>query len=156
MKKLILSSMGFSSSIFVFAQEKTNGVPASSLPNLNQNIMESANQNLHIETIVSLIIIGLLVFFTISILKYILEHRLKNKIIERGISEQLSASILEKNGKNKYDEAMKLAILLCSIGVGLILTYCTMPLHIHSLAIMAFSIGAGYLGYFFYLKNQNR
>ena len=103
-----------------------------------------------------IIIVGLLIFLIISVIRYVLEYRLKNKIVNRGISEQLSTSLLEKNSKNKNDEAMKLAILLCGIGAGLTITYYTLPLNIHSLAIMAFSIGASYFAYFFYLKSQKR
>lgn len=156
MKKAILTITGFSSSILALAQEKTKDNPVTPQPDLDSKIAESVNQAIHVEAVMSIILAGLLVFSIISSVKYILEHRLKNKIIDRGIPEQLATSILEKNSKNKSDEAMKLAILLCSVGAGLTITYCTMPLHIHSLAIMAFSVGAGYLGYFFYLKNQNK
>ncbi len=154
MKKAILSITGFSSSILVSAQEKPNGNPVQ--PDLGPKTTEALSQTLHVDVIVPVILVGLLVFWIISLVKYLLEHRLKNKIIDREISEQLATSILEKNSKNKNDEAMKLAILLCSVGTGLMITYCTMPLHIHSLAIIAFSVGAGYLGYFSYLKNQNK
>lgn len=140
MKKIILSIVGFSLSPLVFAQEKT----------------ESVNQPHYKEIIAPIIVVGLLIFLIISVTKYILEYRLKNKIVNKGISEQLSSSILAKDGKNKNDEAVKFAILLCGIGIGLIITYYTMPLHLHSLAIMAFSIGASYFAYFFYLKNQKR
>lgn len=156
MKKLILSSIGFSSSILVMAQEKTNGNPAVSQTDVSQRIMGQGGQNLDLDIIMPVLVIGLLVYMTITVIKYFLEYRLKNKIIDRGVSEQLSASILENSGKSKYDEAMKFAILLCGIGLGLIITYYTLPLHIHSLAVMAFSIAASYLGYFFYLKNQSK
>lgn len=140
MKKIILSAVGFSLSFLVFAQEKT----------------ESVNQPHYKEIIAPIIVVGLLIFLIISVTKYILEYRLKNKIVNKGISEQLSATILEKNSENKNDEAMKWAILLCGIAIGLTITYYTMPLHLHSLAIMTLSISASYFAYFFYLKNQKR
>lgn len=132
-------------SFFVLAQEK---------PNIdNGGEMVQAN---YTNMIVPIVIVGLLVFLIVSIFKYVLEYRLKNKIIDKGISEQLSASILQKNNSNINDETMKFAILLCGIGAGLIFTYYTKPLDIHSLAIMAFCIGFSYFAYFFYLKNQKR
>lgn len=140
MKKIILSIAGFSLSPIVFAQEKT----------------EPVNQPHLKEIIAPIVVVGLLIFLILSITKYILDYRLKNKIVNKGISEQLSSSILAKDGKNKNDEAIKFAILTCGIGIGLLITYYTMPFHLHSLAIMAFSIAASYFAYFFYLKNQKR
>lgn len=96
-----------------------------------------------------------LVFMLISLIRYFLEFRLKNKLIERGMSEQLSAYLVKKNDREKQNEIIKLAILFCGVGLGLTLVYLTAPIHIHSLAIMAFSIGLSYLAYFFYLKRQN-
>lgn len=97
-----------------------------------------------------------LVFMLISLIKYFLEFRLKNKLIDRGMSEQLSAYLVKKNDKEKQHEVIKLAILFCGIGLGLTMVYLTTPIHIHSLAIMAFSLGLSYLAYFFYLRRQNK
>jgi len=143
--------MGLLLPLLAFTQEKTDSISVISQSNLNQEITEPVNQT---QIIAPIIIVGLLIFLIISVTKYILEHRLKSKIVNRGISEQLSATILEKNNKN--DEAMKWAILLCGIAIGLTITYYTMPLHLHSLAIMALSIGMSYFAYFLYLKNQKR
>ncbi|KQB99493.1 hypothetical protein [Pedobacter sp. Hv1] len=155
MKKIMLSSISFLSPILLFSQEKPI-VTASVDSNLELNKLILADKSFQVEPFLPVLSIGLLIYFIIYLVKFILEHRLKNKIIDLGISEQLSASILEKNGKNKYDDAMKLAIICFGIGTGLIITYYTMPLNIHSLAIMAFSVGASYLSYFFYLKNQQK
>ena len=104
------------------------------------------------EIILPILFIGFLVFMLITLIKYFLEFRLKSKLIDRGMSEQLSAYILNKSDREKQHEAMKLAILFFGIGAGLTLTYWTAPIHLHSLAIMACSIGLSYLAYFFYLR----
>lgn len=154
MKKVILSIAGVSLSLLAFAQVKTDSTSDIMQTDLSKTITESVTQISDKEIIAPVLIVSLLIFLMISVTKYILEYRLKSNIVNRGISEQLSATILEKNSKNKYDEAMKWAILLCGIAVGLTITYYTLPLNIHSLAIMAFSIAASYFAYFFYLKNQ--
>jgi hypothetical protein len=96
-----------------------------------------------------------LVFMLTILVKYFLDYRLKNKLIDRGMSEPLTAYLLDKNDREKQNEAIKLAILFCGIGLGLLLTYLTAPIHIHSLAMMAFSLGLSYLAYFFYLRRSN-
>jgi hypothetical protein len=68
------------------------------------------------------------------------------------MAEQLSAYLLSNNDQEEQKEVVKMAILFCGIGLGLALAYLTAPIHIHSLAIMAFSIGLSHLAYFFYLK----
>ena len=99
-----------------------------------------------------ILFMGFLIFMLISLIKYFLEFRLKNKLIDRGMSEQLSAYLLNKNEREKQGEVIKSAILFCGIGLGLTITYLTAPIHIHSLAIMAFSLGLSSLAYFFYLR----
>ncbi len=99
-----------------------------------------------------ILFISFLVFMLTSLVKYFLDFRLKSKLIERGMSEQLSAYLLSQYDKNNHKEVVKLAILCCGMGVGLTMVYLTAPVHIHSLAIMAFSLALSYLAYFFYLR----
>ncbi len=110
------------------------------------------------EPIVGILLPVLLISFFIYMLtaaiKYFLDFRLKNKMIDRGMSEQLSAYLFNKKDQNS--DIIKLAILFCGIGAGLIITYLTSPINIHSLAIMAFSIGLSYFAYFFYLQKQDK
>jgi len=104
------------------------------------------------EIILPMLFIAFLIFMLTRLVKYFLEFRIKNKLIERGMSEQLSAYLLDNNEHEKRNDAVKWAILLCGIGVGLTATYLTAPIDIHSLAIMAFSLGLSYWVYFLYLK----
>ncbi|MBS1752820.1 MAG: hypothetical protein KF741_11380 [Ferruginibacter sp.] len=156
MNRIILCIAGILVSFMATAQDKADSLSGHLQQGLNQKIAEPQSQAPGKEIIAPVLIVCLLIFLIITITKYILEYRLKNKIVNRGISEQLSATILGKNNYNKTDDAFKWAILLCGIAIGLTITYYTMPLNIHSLAIMAFCTGVSYLAYFFYLKNQKR
>ncbi|HMP32359.1 MAG TPA: hypothetical protein PKD85_22315 [Saprospiraceae bacterium] len=99
-----------------------------------------------------IIFISFLIFMVITLVKYFLDFRLKNKLIERGMGEQLSDYVLDKNIQNNPKEILKWAILFSGIGLGLLVTYFTAPIDIHSLAIMALSIGLSYFVYFIYLR----
>lgn len=105
--------------------------------------------------ILPILLIGFLIFMFVFLVRYFLEYRFKNKLIDRGMAEQLSTYLLSKNEQEKQNETIKLAILFCGIGAGLTMTYLTTPINIHSLAIMAFSIGLSYFAYFFYLRREN-
>lgn len=104
------------------------------------------------EIILPILFIVFLVFMLVSLIRYFLDYRLRNKLIDRGMAEQLSAYLLEKNDREKQNETIKLAILFSGLGVGLTTVYFTTPLDIHSLAIMAISLGLSYLAYFLYLR----
>jgi hypothetical protein len=141
MKKIVASILILLATVPAFAQDK-----------LTVNADEPFVIEPISEILLPILFMSFLVFMLVSLVKYFLEYRLKNKLIERGTPEQLSAYLSNKNDKEKQNEAIKLAILFCGLGTGLILVYLTAPIQIHSLAIMALSLGLSYLAYFFYLR----
>lgn len=103
---------------------------------------------------VSAAIFVLLAFmgFILAFLKRILEHRLKNKIVDKGVPESVASSILQtKNTEQKFIH-LKWFAILAGTGGGLLGVYYTKPLDIHSLAIMAFSISLAFLAYYLILQ----
>jgi hypothetical protein len=148
MKKLLTSILMLLATVQGFAQNKL-------ITDTKSSVVKPATIEPISEIIFPILFILLFVFMLISLIKYFLDFRLKNKLIDRGMSEQLSTYLVKKNDKEKQHEAIKLAILFCGVGLGLTITYLTSPIHIHSLAIMAFSLGLSYLAYFFYLRRLN-
>ena len=87
--------------------------------------------------------------FFLTIIKSTLDGRLKNKLIEKGASENIVSQLLQPMKKESKLEPLKWFAILTGIGIGLSLINFTQPMGIHSLAIMCFSIAAGFLGYYF-------
>lgn len=104
----------------------------------------------------TIFVVGLFMIFILVILKRIMDYRLKNKIVEKGIPENIASSILQTNPKEDRNINIKWFAILTGLGAGLNIIYYTLPLGIHSLAIMAFCIAASFLGYFFFLKQSER
>lgn len=104
----------------------------------------------------TIFVLGLFMIFILVILKRIMEYRLKNKIVEKGVPENIISSILQPNSKEDRNINIKWFAILAGVGAGLTIIYYTLPLGIHSLAIMAFCIAASFLGYFFFLKQSER
>lgn len=100
----------------------------------------------------AIFVVGLFMLFILAIMKYIIDYRLKNKIVEKGVPEHIATSILQTDPKGNRNANIKWFAMLTGVGVGLTIVYYTLPLDIHSLAIMAFCIGASFLGYFLFLK----
>jgi hypothetical protein len=81
---------------------------------------------------------------------------LKNKIVDKGISENLVASVLQTTTKQDGNLNIKWFSILAGIGAGLTIVNYTLPLGIHSLAIMFFSTAASFLGYYFFIKKTQK
>jgi hypothetical protein len=103
----------------------------------------------------TLIFIILVIIFSLSILKRMLEYRIKNKIVEKGIPESLASSILQPNTKEDGTSNFKWFCILMGLGIGLSIVS-NYYLGIHSLAIMSFSMAASFLAYHFFLRRYNK
>jgi hypothetical protein len=105
----------------------------------------------------TIFVVGMFMYFIINIMKRIFEHRLKNKIVDKGISENIAQSILSTQTPedNKYAN-VKWFSILAGIGIGLTGVNYTQPLGFHSLAIMAFSISLSFLGYYLFMRNAEK
>lgn len=103
-----------------------------------------------ISVIIFLIIIGM--GFILTILRTILDHKLKNRMLEKEISENLVASILQKDVNSAKHISIKWVFILLATGIGLFITNQYLPLGIHSIGIMAISIAIGFLCNTLYLN----
>lgn len=105
----------------------------------------------------TIFVIILFMAFILLILKHIFDFRLKNKIVDNGIPENIIASILQTKPKEEDGNVnVKWAAILAGLGLALIIIYYTQPLGIHSLAIMSLSISASFLGYYFFNKHSEK
>ena len=97
----------------------------------------------------TLAVIFLITAFILSLVKLIFDHRIKNRIIERGSSENIVSQLLLPGKSEGRNMAIKWAIIFAGIGAGLSLIDVFRPFGIHSLAIMSFCIAASFLVYYF-------
>lgn len=104
----------------------------------------------------TIFVIGLIMFFIIVILKRNMEYRLKNKIIEKGVPENIVSSILKPSPKEDRNINIKWFAVLTGLGIGLTIIHYTLPLGFHSLAIMTLCLALSFLGYFLFLKQSEK
>ena len=104
----------------------------------------------------TILAVALFMIFILTIMKRVFEYRLKNKIVDKGISDNIASSILQTSAPDDRHMNIKWFAVLAGIGVGLTIIYYTQPLGIHSLAIMAFSISLSFLGYYFFIKQSGK
>jgi len=101
-----------------------------------------------------LAVVFMIATFILSLIKLFFDHRIRNKIIEKGVGETVASQILQPDKKDPANIAIKWFIIFAGIGMGLTLVKAFRPFGIHSLAIMSFSIAAGFLGYYFFIRRS--
>ena len=90
--------------------------------------------------------------FILHVIRTTLDHRLRSKLVDKGVTDKVAEQFLQPVSRDLRSQALKWCLMLTGTGIGLTAVYYTLPLDIHSLAIMAFSIALSYLAYFLYLK----
>ena len=116
-------------------------------------------QQLNMEVFRAISIIVTFVIFMVfifSMLKMILDNRLKNRIVDRGIGEEMTNSLLQTKGVDNRQQVIKWVALLAGLGAGFTIINYTQPVGYHSLAILAFAISISFLGYYFFLKQSEK
>jgi hypothetical protein len=99
------------------------------------------------------------VFIGVAILTFIkrlMDYRLKNKLIEKGAPEEVISNLLNPITADSKNITVKWFALLTGLGAGLFFVDYFQPLGIHSVAIMALSLAASFLGYSFYLNHKEK
>lgn len=138
MKKLVAAAFLFLTPLALFAQNRFDAEQFSralSVPGL-------------------LFVIYLIYLFILTIIRSHLDHKLRTKMIEKGVPETIVEQFLQPRNRDIKAQALKWALLLAGAGAGLTIVYYTLPLNVHSVGIMAFCLALSFLGYFYYLKQS--
>lgn len=142
MKRILIVMIALFSSLGLYAQEVEYVIDRGFVMDL-----------VHMGSI--LFVFYLISVFIITIIKLFLDYRLKNKILDKQIPDVLVQSLLNGNtSKEMKNVAMKWLMILTGLALGLTVVSLTPPFGIHSLAIIAFSLAASYLGYFAFIKRS--
>jgi hypothetical protein len=110
---------------------------------------------LHISTM--LIAIYLIASFILQIFKAGMTARIKNRMLDKGTEENIVKELLQPDKKENKNYILQWFFIMVAIGVAFLLLMLTSPFGLHSLAIIAFSIAAGFGAYYYFTKhNEDR
>lgn len=104
------------------------------------------------KTAIIIAVILLVMGFILKLLKTILDHNLKSKMLQKDLPESTISAILQKDHNSKKHKSVKWFLILLGIGIGFLFVPRYVPLSIHSIAILALSISCSFLCYSLYLK----
>ena len=96
----------------------------------------------------------LFVYLLITLIRTILDYRLRAKMIDKGVPDEVVRQFLQPTSKDAKHQVIKWSLLLAGFGLGLVLAKLALPYGIHSIAIMAFSMAASLLVYYFFLSKS--
>ena len=101
------------------------------------------------------LIMYLVGIFVLNIIKTIQDQKLKLKMMEKGVSEKVIEQFLQPTTPtDAKQQSIKWFLILAAIGLGLTIVNFTLPLGIHSVAIMSASISLSFLGYYYFIKRS--
>ncbi|MFI5163469.1 MAG: hypothetical protein ACHQHN_19475 [Sphingobacteriales bacterium] len=109
---------------------------------------------LHLSSTILTIVICSVVVMTF--IKLLLDHRLKNKLIDKGAPDYIVSQLLQPAINDNKNITVKWFALLTGLGTGLSFVDYYQPLGIHSLAIMCFSLAASFLGYYLFISRKKK
>jgi hypothetical protein len=144
MKRIVIGTACFLSPLALVAQDGLRLPDGSSF---SQQLVEIP---------ATLIAVYLISWFLLSIIRGNLDYRLKSKMIDKGVNDKIAEQFLQPTQKDTRSQTMKYFLLLAGAGLGLTIVSYTLPLGIHSLAIMVFSLSLSFLGYYFFMKRLNK
>lgn len=89
--------------------------------------------------------------FVLDMIRMMLDHSIKIKLLNRSAQEDTIKYFLQPTNKSK-DQVYKWIAIFGAVGLGFVIISSIMASGIQSLAIMAFSLAAGYFVYQRYLR----
>lgn len=93
--------------------------------------------------------------FIITIVKLVLDHHLKSKMLDRGFAESEISHFFRASNTTARNTALKWFAVLAGVGFGLTLVMLFQPVGMHSLVILSFSIAASFLVYAQFIKRSS-
>ncbi len=104
-----------------------------------------------------LLVIYIISNFIIRIIRQSLDFKLKNKIIDKGTGESIVAQIMKpETNREKRNYLLQWFFIMAAVALGFSIMSFSKPFGLHSLAIMAFCIAAGFGGYYFFTRETEK
>jgi hypothetical protein len=140
MKKVIITLSTIAISIAANAQDNSE-------PLIDRSLVFDV---VHICSV--LLIIYVITTFVLQMVKQNFDYRIKSKIIEKETPEDIASKLLQGDRKDIRQTLLQWIFVMAGIGVGFTIINLSRPFGLHSLAIMAFSISGGFIGYYLFVK----
>ncbi|RPE08925.1 hypothetical protein EGT74_18070 [Chitinophaga lutea] len=99
---------------------------------------------------------ALLLGFLLALSRQFLDYRIKAKLTESGLPEPVITSLLRQDAHNGKLNMAKWAIIFAGIALACTIIYYTLPVGVHSLAILSACLSISFGAYFLLLHKLKR
>jgi hypothetical protein len=103
-----------------------------------------------------LAVIYLISSFILNLIRNHYNFRIKNRILDKGTEENIVHQLLKPDKKENQNYILQWFCMLAAIGLGILLVNLLRPFGLHSLAILAFSMAAGFGTYYYITRTAER
>jgi len=94
--------------------------------------------------------------FIQQIIRQYYAYRIRNRMLDKGTEESIVREMLKPEKKDSRQVMLQWFCILASIGAGLLLVTLIRPFGLHSLAILAISIAAGFGANYYFTRQAAR
>jgi hypothetical protein len=101
-----------------------------------------------------LAVIYLVSSFIVQMVRQYYTFRIKNRILDRGTEENIVRQLIQPEKKENRNYILLWFFMLAALGVGIISISLTRPFGLHSFAILAFSMAAGFGAYYYFTRQE--
>ncbi|SHL37962.1 hypothetical protein SAMN05444266_103135 [Chitinophaga jiangningensis] len=104
----------------------------------------------------AIVVMALLLGFLLTFSRLFLDYRIKTRLSDSGLPTEVISTLLPEDKNSSKTAALKWAVILAGIGLACTLIYFTLPLGIHSLAILACCLSASFAVYYIILLKMKK
>jgi hypothetical protein len=144
MKKTIIAVAILTSTFAAFAQDNRE-------PLVDRSLVFSV-----VNICAIILVIYLISSFILQLIRQNFDYRLKSKILEKGTAENIVNQLVKPDEKDQGNTILQWFFVLAGIAVGFTIMHFTEPFGLHSLAIMAFSVAAGFGGHYYFSRRNKK
>jgi hypothetical protein len=105
---------------------------------------------LHIGTM--LITVYIISSFILQIFKTGMTARIKNRMLDKNTEGNIVKELLQPDKKENKNYILQWFFIMIAIGIAFLLLMLTSPFGLHSMAIIAFCIAAGFGAYYYFTR----
>ncbi|WAC09253.1 hypothetical protein [Dyadobacter pollutisoli] len=103
---------------------------------------------------VTVLIIAVILAFLLELVKRYLDYRLKEKVVESGVTQELASLLLHRDQQDLLRTCIKWLAIFLGLACGFtIVAVAQLPIW-GALAVIAFCLSGGFLGYYLFLKKS--
>ncbi|PSL33887.1 hypothetical protein [Dyadobacter jiangsuensis] len=104
---------------------------------------------------VTVLLVALILAFLLELTRRYFQYRVKEKILESGVSEELAALLLQPDRRHNLQTCVKWLAIFLGMALGFTIVSLTNPAPWAALAVLSLCLSGSFAGYYLFLKKSD-